>query len=234
MKRNIASGVVLGIFVVFAGCIALLNSILGWHIGLGFWGVIGLIIAACSIVSIINTRVKVSNVFWLVIGGWMFLGDSGLFNRLSFPAFIAILIIAIGVWIIVNAITNQRSKVTFREVDENGQQSDSNDFIKYEVSFGETRVANSSKSFRGGIVSASFGHMVCDLSNIQIQGEARIQVDASFGEVEIILPSGVPYKTAVSPFAGSFENKAPIVNVVNGQPFIEIVGSATFGSVKIR
>lgn len=233
MKRHVASGVVLGIFIILAGCLALLNSLFHIKLNIGFWGFLGIIVAALSIISFIKSGLRFGNICWFFIGSWMFIGNLGWLGENSFATFIAILLIAIGVWIITNAVINQRSRVRWTEFDDNGKPTDTDDYIKYETSFSDSNISNSSKSFKGGRVTASFGHIRLDLSNIEIQGEARVQVDASFGEIEIAMPRNMPYKTSVSPFLGSFENHAPIVPVTAGQPYLEITGTTSFGSVKL-
>lgn len=233
MKRSIASSLFLALCVITLGVIVLFKGIYNLNIGIGFWGIVGIAIAVLSISSIINNGINFGNVFFLLIGGWMIAGQYALFGANHFLVFVAILLIAIGVYVITSVFRNNRGSVKWSEVNDSGNPCDTDDYIKYDCSFGERNIVNGSKSFRGGKVGVSFGTIRLDLSNIEIQGEARIEVSASFGEVEIIMPRNVPYKTSVSPFFGSFSNKAPFVPVVTGEPYIEITGSASFGTVRL-
>lgn len=234
MKRSLASSLFLALCVITLGVIVLFRGIFGWGIGLGFWGIVGLAIVVLSISSIINNGFSFGNVFFLLIGGWLVAAQFA-FLRTSnnFLIFVAILLIAIGIYVITNVFRNTRGSVKWSEVDDSGNPCDTEDYIKYSCSFGEKNIVNSSKSFKGGKVDVSFGTIRLDLSNICIQGEARIEVSASFGEIEIIMPRNVAYKTSVSPFFGAFKNKTPYVPVVTGEPYIEIVGSASFGTVRL-
>lgn len=233
MKRSMVSSIFLALCVITLGIIVLFKGIYGWNIGLGFWGIVGLAIAVLSISSIINNGFNFGNVFFLLIGGWMIAGQFAFVGANNFLVFVAILLIAIGIYVITNVFRNNRGSVKWTEVNDSGNPCDTDEYIKYECSFGERNIVNGSKSFKGGKVDVSFGSIRLDLSTIEIQGEARLEVSAAFGEIEIIMPRNVPYKTSVSPFFGSFNNKAPFVPVVTGEPYIEITGSASFGTVKL-
>lgn len=234
MKRSIASSLFLALCVIGLGLVVLFKGIFGFDIGLGFWGIVGIAIAVLSVSSMINHGFNFGNVFFLLIGAWLIAGQFALLKANNFLIFIAILLIAIGIYVITSVFRNNKGSVKWTEVDDNGNPCDSDEYIKYDCSFGERNIVNDSKCFKGGKVDASFGTLRLDLSNIEIKGEARIEVSASFGEVEIFMPRNVPYKTSVSPFFGSFSNKAPYVPVVTGEPYIEITGSASFGTVRLR
>jgi predicted membrane protein len=233
MKRSAASGIVFGVFVILFGLLVLSKGILGWNIGISFVGFWALVIVAASIVSIVHRGFRFWNVVFLVIGGWIFIDQLGFWGRHTFLSLVAILLIAFGIFTIVNAVSHSHYYGNCGNYDGEHVNEDSNDYVKYESSFCETKVANVSKSFKGGKVSIAFGRMCLDLSQIEIQGEAMIDVSSTFAALEIILPRNMPYKTGVSPVFGSFINNAPTVPAIPGQPFLEIKGSAVFGTCKL-
>lgn len=233
MKRSAASGIVFGIFVILFGLFFLGRSY-GWFIDFNFtaaefWA---LVIIAVAVVSIVNSGFHFWNVLFLIVGGWIFAGQLGFLGRHSFLTLIAVLLILLGIWIIVRAVSRPRFD---GRVESGGAyvNEDSNEYIKYECTFGDTTIKNTSKFFKGGVVSVTFGHMVLDLSNIEVHGEAMIEVSSVFGELEIKLPRNVPYKAQVTPVLGSFVNYAPTVPVTPGQPYLQIKGSAVFGSCRL-
>lgn len=231
MKRSAASGIVFGVFVILFGLFFLGKGLFGWMFNINaaqFWA---LVIIAVSVVSIVHSGFRFWNVLFLIVGAWIFADQYGIFGQNSFFTLLSILLILLGIWVIFRSVSNYGSN----GVDAAGTyvNEDDNEYIRYEHSFGETTIRNTSKFFKGGVVSISFGHMILDLSQIEVHGEAMIDVSSVFGRLEIRLPRNVPYKTHVTPVCGAFVNNAPPVPVVPGQPFIEIKGSVVFGTCKL-
>lgn len=232
MKRSAASGIVFGVFVILFGLLFLGKGLFGWTFIINFAEFWALVIIAAAVVSIVHSGFHFWNVVFLFVGAWIFADQLGFLGRNAFLTLVAVLLILLGVWIIVRASSHShngyRTGNTGVYVNE-----DSDDYIKYENSFGEVTIKNTSKFFKGGIVSVNFGHMILDLSQIEVHGEAMIDITSTFSELEIKLPRNTPYKTQVTPVFGSFVNNAPSVPVVPGQPYLEIKGSAVFGTCKL-
>ena len=233
MKRSAASGIVFGIFIIAFGLLALSKGLFGFTFGVSFAGFWALVIVAVSIVSIIHRGFKFWNLVFLITGGWIFVDSLGFLGRHTFAIVVALLLVAFGVWIIINATSHQQFSGDCCNGGPTKVNVDSNDYVKYDCSFCEIKVSNTSKCFKGGKVSVAFGHMYLDLSQIEIQGEAMIDVSSVFGSLEIKLPRNMPYSTDFAAGVGSFINNVPTFQPVAGAPFLEIKGSAVFGACKL-
>ncbi|MEG6570939.1 LiaF domain-containing protein [[Clostridium] cellulosi] len=226
MNRKTASEIVAGIFVIALGMLTLFKALFGWTLDISaasFWA---LVIMAVAITSIIHRGVRFYNVVFLIIGGWIIINDLGLLGRHTFLTLVAIIIIAFGMWIVYNAVK--------ASVVGNSTSADMNDFIHFSNSFNNVKIANSSKSFKGGHITSTFGTITIDLSQIAIQSNAIIDISATFGSIIIIMPRNIPYRTDVTPVFGTFINNAPIVPPTNGLPFLMIKGSAVFGTCTLK
>lgn len=226
MNRSTASEIIAGIFVIVFGLLALAKGLFGWPIGITFTSFWALVIIAILIISIVHKGLHFVNVLFLVIGGWLLINEFGLRGRHTFLTLIAVLIIVFGLWIILNAIK--------LSVGNYNSSADMNDYIHYGNSFSNNRVSNSSKNFKGGNISSTFGRTCVDLSSIAIQQNAVIDISATFGTVEIIMPRSVPYRTDITPVFGTFINNAPLNPVVPEMPYLLIKGSSVFGTCTLR
>jgi predicted membrane protein len=228
MRRSALSGIVFGLFVIFFGLLALANSVLGWSFHVTFSEFWALVIVALSIVSFIHRGFHFWNVMFFIIGLWVFLRDFPFFfGRIEFSALIAILIILLGLWIIIKAAFHPHSSYN---PDGKAVNPDNSDYVDYNTIFSDNNTANSSKSFKGGHVSSVFGRAFVDLSQVEIQGNAVLEVSAVFGTLEVRMPRNIPYRTDVTPVFGSFLNNAPTLLPYEGAPYILIKGAAVFGS----
>jgi predicted membrane protein len=230
MKRSSLSGILLGIFVMAFGLLALGRGILGWNLSFlaaTWWS---LVIIAIAVLGIVHSGFKFWNVLFLLLGGCIFIGKLGFLGRHMFFTFFALLLIIFGIRIIVRAVSHGSFHVKPMGGYEN---RDSNDYPKYESVFSEYNVANDSRSFKGAHISGVFGQMSVDLSEISIQGNVVLDVSAVFGTLEIKLPRNIPYQTRVTPVFGTFINNAPVMRTAAGLPFIEIKGAAVFGTIDL-
>ena len=65
-------------------------------------------------------------------------------------------------------------------VNNNNSNYDNNDYLNYDSCFADANVENESKSFKGGNVSSTFGSLYLDLSKIEIQGNAVLDISCCF------------------------------------------------------
>lgn len=231
MNRSTASGIVFGLFVIVFGVLALLQGVFGFQIGITpgmFWG---LVIVAVALSSVVHRGFRFWNVVFLIIGADIVIDALGFFRRNTFIALISLLLVALGIYIIVHAVSHPHFSGNTGGTAYNN--SDNSDYVKYDSSFSEINISNVSKCFKGGHVSSAFGTLRLDLSQIDIQENAVLEISVTFGTMEIRLPRNVPYKTDVTPVFGSFINNAPSAFPVAGAPFLEIKGSAVFGTCRL-
>jgi predicted membrane protein len=110
------------------------------------------------------------------------------------------------------------------------------DLIQRKVVFGGIDERVRSQNFRGGDVEVTFGGAKLDLRDARISAQgARLDLSATFGGIEILLPPNWNVRVESRPVLGGVENKinAPGPGVASG-PFLDIRASATFGGVTLR
>lgn len=229
MNRTKLPGAVFGLFIVAFGVMMLGKSALGWNLSFlaGTWWT--LVIIAVAILGISHSGFHFWNVLILLVGVWLFLSRLGILTFNIFPIAVALLIVLLGVWIIAKSFSHNSCHVSA-----SFSSSDNDDFPEYENVFSESTVKNNSKMFKGGRMNSTFGRMSADLSEIQIQSNAVIDVSSVFGTLEIIMPRNIAYRTNITPVFGSFINNAPVRQPAENEPYIEIKGAAVFGTIVLK
>lgn len=115
-----------------------------------------------------------------------------------------------------------------KQVNQDGRQ-----IRKINVNFGKQVYEFDGQRFEGADVETSFGFIALDLRNADIIDGAIVNIECSFGGMEIRVGKDICVKTAVeSTFAGveSQCNFSP----ADGTKTLYIKGSCTFGGVQIK
>lgn len=130
---------------------------------------------------------------------------------------------------------NDQTKVTVRhpKVEKGrGKHTVENGWISYSDSFGEDRYTVETSLFRGGEVDVSFGEHTIDLTRCgDFAPDAALEVNASFGEVIVLVPRWCRVEMEESKAFASIE--------VSGQPdagarcVLRIDASVSFGEIKL-
>lgn len=115
--------------------------------------------------------------------------------------------------------------------------SDDN-LLNIDVSFGGHKEIVTSKNFKGGRVSTTFGGTEINMINADsVDKSITIDVRVSFGEVELIVPSHWQLQNEISSILGSVEDKRSLLTQpADSSNTITLIlsGSCTFGSVEIK
>lgn len=134
----------------------------------------------------------------------------------------------------------QRKKKLWNErCEDNIKTITNNDnLLNVDVTFGGHKEIVTSKDFKGGKVSTTFGGTEINLMNADAT-EKTISIDlkVSFGGVEIIVPSHWEVKNEISNTLGSVEDNRNIrTGTGNEEENITLVltGSCSFGSIEIK
>lgn len=106
-------------------------------------------------------------------------------------------------------------------------------YKKASVTFGGEEIHYGDEDFLGGSYQATFGGLTVNLASVRIAGDVVIDVNATFGGIEIILPRGVKVVTHVNPVLGGTECKYPSSSDP-AAPTVIVKGTATFGGVEIK
>jgi Domain of unknown function (DUF5668)/Cell wall-active antibiotics response 4TMS YvqF len=109
--------------------------------------------------------------------------------------------------------------------------------LNEETVFGGVKQRVDSQEFEGGYLSSVFGGIEIDLRGANTKlDELKIQADAVFGGIELILPSHWNTTVRGSGIFGGFEDKThpPTVAAGEKRPHLMVTGSAVFGGVSVR
>jgi predicted membrane protein len=143
-------------------------------------------------------------------------------------------------WIAVGVVVMWGSLVARKLVP---SKSDANDDPKTSLSenvvFGGIERRLTTKDFRGGVATAIFGGIELDLSEADMQqDEARLEVNAIFGGVELRVPYNWQVVSRGIPVFGGFVDKTRVRDTVNGadskRKVLVLTGSAIFGGVDVK
>ena len=221
MKQSLVR-ILTGSLIVLIGLGALLDA-LGlvpfWSTIGNFWP-IGLVIAGI-LVFLNNSR----QVVWsslLVVGG-VLLQLRSLdvidFNVLSL--FWPIIILAIGFSILRNrTVTNDKARI---------QDTDTVSAI-----LGGSDTINTSKDYKGGKATAVLGGVTLDLRDAVIKKEARLEVFALCGGIELKVPRDWVVRSEVFPILGGVDAKSQRDTEKANGPVLIITGTVALGGVDVK
>ncbi len=112
-----------------------------------------------------------------------------------------------------------------------------NDNINIDVTFGAHKEIITSKNFRGGRASATFGGIELNFINAATtEKNIELHLSASFGGIELSVPSHWEIKNEIATTLGSVEDKRFVhTNPIDEeQVTLTLKGSCTFGGVEIK
>ncbi len=109
--------------------------------------------------------------------------------------------------------------------------------LNMDITFGGRKEIITSKDFKGGVVSLTFGG--CELNLTQADfTEPSVIIDCrvSFGGLEIIVPSNWEVQNEVSPSFGSVEDSRTIQTAVapENKKVLILRGTCSFGSIELK
>jgi predicted membrane protein len=108
-------------------------------------------------------------------------------------------------------------------------------FVTVDVSFGNSRHIVLDPVFRGADLDASFGSIILDLRRTTLEGpETYIDVDCSFGGVEIFVPSHWCLLTEIDNTCGSCEDKRYTTQEIDMEHKLILRGDVSFGALEIK
>ena len=200
----------LGIFLPF--------TVNVWEIVSLFWPLL-LIALGLKLLSEQNTT---GAIVLLTLVSLIFL--TNIFNWNFFAVIWPLLIIILGVSILIK-------KENFTINTESTKYED--DYIKESVAFWGSEKKIVSKSFKGGVFNVAFGGLTLDLREATIDKKgAKLNINAAFGGVEILVPKNCRVKTNGTGIFGGWDPKVKASDVEG--PILKISGTAIFGGVEIK
>lgn len=91
-----------------------------------------------------------------------------------------------------------------------------------------------SKSFKGGRISCSFGGAEVDLSQADFEGTVTLDISASFGGVELLLPGNWVVKNELSVILGGVDDKRRYYKSSEQPKILILTGNIICGGVEIK
>ncbi len=106
-----------------------------------------------------------------------------------------------------------------------------------DVVFGGRKEIITTKDFRGGVVSVTFGGSEINLTQADFVEESiTMDCRVSFGGIELIVPSHWEIQNNITPTMGSVEDERVIYTAQNSEVKKKLIlqGSCNFGSIEIK
>jgi predicted membrane protein len=240
--------VILGLGLVTFGILFLLGNILPgfsawWFIGM-YWPLILIVFGIFNLSRGCKERRLSWGILLILLGVVFQLNEFRVLNIEFWPLLTAVVLIWVGVTMIFRKKVHKQIKCDSEsdfDSDPNfnfdsgntryHQQAD--DLIIAQASFSSVDVVNLSQDFRGGSTSATFGAARVDLRGAVLSNNPGIlELNAAFGEIQILLP--MEWNVLIKPQStlGSVENISRNKFDLN-EPYLTIQANAMFGSVKV-
>ncbi len=243
MKKS--TKIMWGIALIVVGVFIALNrlNVISFDVIFDGWWTL-FIIVPCAI-GLFQRQNVTGNLIGVIVGVSLFATHREWLNwdlvgELIFP----VILVAIG----VGVIFTKKEKETFDESKDIEETLIENPVINEEVGFSdsmETKKLNVFSAFSGGKsvvdgdkvtggeITAVFGGADCDLTNAVFEGVTKLNVNAIFGGVKLILPKNVNVKINPTSIFGATTNNRNSANDTNA-PTVYVNALSMFGGIKIR
>lgn len=148
-----------------------------------------------------------------------------------------VLLIIIGVGILLKLV---RKGGSYTHHHQHGNQrvetiSGGDGFVKSDVTFGGAKHIVLDPIFRGADLDASFGSITLDLRKTTLEAkETYIKVDASFGGIELFVPSNWNIVVEVDTTMGGVTDKRFVSHETDNEHKVIIQGDITFSGLELK
>lgn len=223
-----ASNLVWGLFFVIIGIIFFGNSFFNWNFTIFFAGWWTLFIIIPCLISIIEDGPKTGSIIGLLIGLSLLLSRQQIISGHFIAQLIMpVIFILIGLAIIfANSFRGHRpSQMEYNKMKDGHRH--------YASTFSGQNIHCDNEVFEGAIVDAIFGSVSLRLDQAIINEDVIINCNATFGGIEVYLPSDINVKVSSTPIFGGVSNKRR--NFANpNAPTVYISATCMFGGVDIK
>lgn len=256
--RSRISNILWGLFFVFIGIGFAGNALNLWHFNLFFPGWWTLFIIIPCIISLVQYGYRPGSLIGLIIGVMLLLSRQGFFNPyLVGQLILPVIFIIIGLSIMFpnhfhrenhgghfgpsgssGADTGDTYRDnTYRYTAGDGsswQNSTHTDGSKiHTATFASLNINFDNEIFSGTTANAYFGAAALHLENAIINEDVTIYCNATFGGIELYLPSYVKVKVQSTPVFGGVSNKRRYM-ANQDAPTVFINATCMFGGVEIK
>lgn len=227
------------LFVLLTGGLFLAAQLM--EIGASFWSILWptalLVFGAMGLFP----RFSFFRLFCAVVGGWFL---ANIFLPISFKPSAgivwAIILILFGLSLLVDGAKKPKGhKLRFKKGLGKGNRNapteeytEEEDLFRFDASFGEGTKFVCLPVLRRGEVSVSFGDYVIDLSNVESVDNCVMNVNCSFGHLQILVPERFAVKTDSSTAFAGFSVSGSPRNTPEG--IIRLNASCSFGEITVE
>jgi predicted membrane protein len=232
-SRSMSSQLIVGVLVIGIGVLFLLDNldIIDFHRAITFWPVVFIV---AGVLKLLDTRAPNGYLFGSVligVGVVMILNRSGLFY-INWRTIWPLLLIAVGGTLLYRAIKGRehRPRAAMLAPEQGADASDQVIDVTAILGGFERRI--SSRSFRGGEITAIMGGCDLDLRDSSIEGEAVLNIFAVMGGITLRCPPDWTIVLQGTPILGGFEEKT--ATPPDSAKRLVIKGYAIMGGVEVR
>lgn len=211
-----------GVILIIIGIILGLNALDITNIDIFFEGWWAFIIIIPSFIGLLTEKNKSDNALGLFLGILLFLGARGIIKiDLIWKLFVPIALIVIGVSCI------------FKNKDRDNNKVDKNGKTECLVMFSSQKIKPVDDSIKKIEVTALMGSVTCDLTELKINEDIKIEAASIFGSVNLIMPDNVEIKIkSFSLFGGVTEKQNN--NKSKNSKVIYLDSTSIFGGINIK
>lgn len=197
-----------------------------WDVLHQFWPVLFVAIGIAQLVQAQTWTGWAGGMIWIVVGGWLLAKHFGIID-ISIWVFWPAVLVVLGGWIITNGFRRQRPAA-------DGTAATTDATLSAVAVMGGAKRRSRAKDFRGGDLIAFMGGITIDLRGAGIaSGEARLDVFAMWGGIEIFVPEGWAVDAKVFPFMGGVDDHT-VAPRDDAAPHLVVRGLAFMGGVDIK
>jgi predicted membrane protein len=119
---------------------------------------------------------------------------------------------------------------------ESGAFNTTDEYLSINNVFGGVKKNVITKNFKGGEINNTFGGCEVNLMQADIENEAVIDLNSTFGGIRLVIPAHWQLKSDVTTVMGGLEDKRPMANpnMINEQKTLILKGNVFFGGIDIK
>lgn len=211
-----------GVILIIIGIVWGLNALEITNIDIFFEGWWAFIIIIPSFIGLLTEKNKSDNALGLFLGILLFLGAREIIKiDLIWKLFVPIALIVIGVSCI------------FKNKDRDNNKVDKNGKTECLAMFSSQKIKPVDDSIKKIEVTALMGSVTCDLTELKINEDLKIEAASIFGTVNLIMPDNVEIKIkSFSLFGGVTEKQNN--NKSKNSKVIYLDSTSIFGGINIK
>ena len=232
---------VMALLLMGIGIIFLLNA---FHVitlgeGITFWSILWPFLVACIGIMGCKSDLSPFTVGLFLFGVYMLFFNLGIIPaqyKLTWSMAWPVALILVGLTILLKFLfPNWKREGGLFEVDKSDpvfECTDEGGFLRIDSAFSsQTKKLEPGTVFTGAKVDSSFGNLVLDLTEAEIQNGALIDADVSFGALTVQLPVSVGVKADCNASFGGYDCPQ---GDVNAPIQISLKGDVSFGKIEVK